>query len=162
MSLDPTKTAGDDVESRCLKCKAVTNHTIIAMTGDTIAKVECRGCGGRHNYRAPEPEKKKAATTLRRRNGTIMLDSQGQPKESTGTSTGGRKISKGAVNFEALLKNKNVGAATPYAIDATLSHGILVDHTTFGLGVVTAIMPPNKAQVTFQEHGPKLLVCRLG
>ena len=36
-----TLSAGDQVESRCTKCRKVTNHIVIAMTGDTPSKVQC-------------------------------------------------------------------------------------------------------------------------
>ena len=161
MTIETTKTAGDDVESRCLKCKAVTNHTIIAMTDDTIAKVQCNSCDARHNYRAPVPEKKKTSSTRRRRDGILTVSKTGTSKAKTGASTY-KKTSIKAVNFEALIQNKDLTTAIPYAIDATLTAGDLVNHSIFGLGVVTEIQPVNKAYVTFQEHGTKLMACKLG
>ena len=163
MSVETNKTAGDDVDSRCLKCKAVTNHTIIAMSGDTIAKVQCNTCDARHNYRAPVAAKRKSSSTLRRdERGTVTVSSPGSAKTKTKTSgTPKKKISRGAVNFDALIMDKDISAAIPYRLDATLAVSELITHTIFGLGVVMEIILPNKVQVTFREHGNKLLVCNL-
>jgi len=159
MPLETTKTAGDDIESRCLKCKDVTNHTIIAMTADTIAKVQCNSCQARHNYRPPLAEKKKTSSTRRRRDGATVSSTTTKAKKTTKSPS--KRASRGAVNFEALIQDKDVTAAIPYTISATLTSGDLINHSIFGLGVVMAIMPPNKAQVTFQEQGSKILVCKL-
>jgi len=45
--------AGDLSEARCTRCRAVTNHTIIAMVGSTPARVRCNTCDGDHNDRPP-------------------------------------------------------------------------------------------------------------
>jgi hypothetical protein len=158
MPIETNKTAGDDVDSRCLKCKAVTNHTIIAVAGETIAKVQCNTCGARHNYRAPVAEKKKSSATLRRRGDTGAVTVSGSAKAKT-TMAPKKRVSRGAVNFDALIIGKDVSAAIPYRLDAALSVSDLIQHTIFGLGVVMEIILPNKVQVTFQEHGSKLLVC---
>ena len=44
MVSDTQLESGKEVGSKCLKCKGVTNHTIIAMAGGEIAKVECNVC----------------------------------------------------------------------------------------------------------------------
>ncbi len=160
MTLETNKTAGDEIDSRCLKCKDVTNHTIIAMTGDTIAKVECNTCGARHKYRAPVAEKKKTSSVRRRRDGVMTESNKGTTKAKA-SKTVGKKVTQAAVKFEALIKDKDVSTAIPYTIDAILAVGDLVNHSIFGLGVVMAIKPPNKAEVTFRELGSKLMICKL-
>lgn len=161
MTLETNKTAGDEVDSRCLKCKDVTNHTIIAMTGDTIAKVQCNTCGARHKYRPPVAEKKKSSSVRRRRDGLVTESSSGIPKAKSKKTTG-KKVLRAAINFEALIQDKDVNAAIPYTIDAILTTGNLVNHSIFGLGVVMETKHPNKAQVTFRELGSKLMICKLG
>ncbi len=163
MIIETNRTAGDDVESRCLKCKAVTSHTIIAMTGDTIAKVQCNTCDARHNYRPPIAEKMKVASTRRRRDGVEVVSRSKavKAKMNTHLSTG-KKTSAKAVNFEALIQGKDINAAIPYAIDAILSAGDIVNHSIFGLGVVSEIVPVNKAYISFREHGTKLMACKKG
>ncbi|RQW78018.1 MAG: hypothetical protein EHM51_00770, partial [Geobacter sp.] len=42
--------AGDNIEARCTRCRKVLNHTIVAMVGDRVVRVECNTCKGMHNY----------------------------------------------------------------------------------------------------------------
>ena len=58
-------TAGDEVDSKCTKCKLILAHTIVAMVGDQIARVKCNTCGGEHAYRPPPSASE--ATAKRRR-----------------------------------------------------------------------------------------------
>src|SRR5258708_17991440 len=52
----PTKPLkpGAEVDSYCTKCRMDLLHRIIAMNNGKIIRVECRTCGGHHNYRAPK------------------------------------------------------------------------------------------------------------
>jgi len=51
---------GDDVDDYCVKCKRVTNHSILAMVEGEPAKVRCRTCYAEQPYRRCEvpPSKK--------------------------------------------------------------------------------------------------------
>lgn len=42
---------GDDTDDHCTRCHRLTNHTIAAMVGDTIASVTCNTCGFQHPYK---------------------------------------------------------------------------------------------------------------
>ncbi|MBU0485413.1 MAG: hypothetical protein KKB30_12990 [Proteobacteria bacterium] len=161
MPIEKIKTAGDQIESRCLKCKVVTNHIIVAMTGETIAKVQCNSCGGSHNYRPPVAEKKKTSSIMRRRDGALTVSNADKTKAER-NATPRKKVVRGRVNFEALIKDQNLDSAIPYAMDVTLTEGNLIKHPTFGYGIVMETMAPNKAQISFQEHGAKILMCKLG
>ena len=44
--------AGENIASYCTKCKLVIDHAIVAMDGETIAKVKCKTCGSAHKYRS--------------------------------------------------------------------------------------------------------------
>ena len=46
--------AGSTIETRCTRCKGVLNHTIVAMVGEKIVRVECSTC---HNMHAYHPDK---------------------------------------------------------------------------------------------------------
>lgn len=57
---------GDDIDDFCIKCKRVTNHSVLAIVGDAPAKVRCRTCYHEQEFRdsvAPptKRELKKAA-----------------------------------------------------------------------------------------------------
>jgi len=51
---------GDDVDDYCIKCKRVTNHSIVSLLGEDPAKVRCRTCYNDHDFRRCEvpPSKK--------------------------------------------------------------------------------------------------------
>ncbi len=140
-----TVTAGEEIDSKCLKCKDVTHHTIIAMKEEKIAKVKCNICGGKHIYRPAEPAKtkKKSAAT----------------KKTTTTKTS-LAVKRAADNFTKILKGRNVDEAIPYAMTSLFSNDDLVKHPTFGVGIVTTTIPPNKIELTFIE-GSKILICQL-
>lgn len=57
---------GDDIDDFCVKCKRITNHSIVSLLNGEAAKVRCKSCYGEHDYRreiAPPTKKdlKKAA-----------------------------------------------------------------------------------------------------
>ncbi len=46
---------GDDLDDYCVKCRRLTNHSIVSMLGREPAKVRCRTCYNDHDYRRGEP-----------------------------------------------------------------------------------------------------------
>jgi hypothetical protein len=144
LTIEKNLEAGSEVGSRCLKCKDFTNHTILAMAEGQVAKVQCKVCGGRHNYRPATPEKPEGA----------------KKKAAPRTSGVNARIAKAEAGFEALLGKRDPSKAKPYAMTATFKKGDLLDHPTFGLGVVTGILKPNKAEVQFRQE-TKILICVL-
>lgn len=46
---------GDEVDDYCIKCKRTTNHFILAMIGQSVAKVRCRTCYNEQEFRNCEP-----------------------------------------------------------------------------------------------------------
>jgi hypothetical protein len=140
-------TAGSEIDSRCLKCKDLTNHTVIAMADDEIAKVQCNVCGGKHKYRPAKPEK---ASPVKKK----------VSKASAAKTAAALKEKKAAASFEAMFKERNTAEAKPYAMTATFNNNDIIDHPTFGLGLVTSIIPADKIEVMF-KNGSKILICVL-
>lgn len=131
--------AGSEINSRCLKCKAVTNHTIIALVDGKVAKVLCNVCGGQHNYRPEKPEQARAPKTTR----------------TYGVAARQAKVE---AHFEELIAGRDPSAALTYDMTAVFKEGALLDHPTFGLGVVIERVMPDKIEVLFRQ-GSKLLLC---
>ncbi len=57
---------GDVIDDFCVKCRRLTNHSVVSMVNGGAAKVRCRTCYSDHDYRneqAPPSKKdlKKAA-----------------------------------------------------------------------------------------------------
>lgn len=58
---------GDVIDDHCVKCRRITNHSIVSLVNGNAAKVRCRTCYHDHDYRheqAPPSKKdlKKAET----------------------------------------------------------------------------------------------------
>lgn len=143
-------TAGDEVDSNCLKCKGLTNHTIIALVEDKIAKVQCNVCGARHNYRPAKAEKNVKMTSVTRKDGKIV---------SNRTVATPKKTKKEA-GYEKLLAGRNLAEAIPYTMTTTFKQNDLVDHPIYGIGIVTATIQPDKIELTLKE-GVKKFICKL-
>jgi len=141
---EKTPVTGGHIESKCNRCEQVTNHIVVAMVGEKVVRVECNCCGTTHAYRSPKPTKN---------------SSPRKPAAPRKTAA-----EKAAARNEAAWQEQ-VGAldpsgAVPYAMDARLAKGLLVSHPSFGLGLVTETVKPNKAEILF-ESGSKLLRCAL-
>jgi len=139
-------TAGDIVESHCTKCRKIMNHTVVALAGEKIARVECNTCHGVHNFRGP-----KAPSPV-----------SGKPAGNKRKPVGNSKRNPAAAEkaeWEALQTDWNPEKATPYAMDETYRVKDLLRHAIFGLGVVTRQAGPHKMEVLF-SGGKKLLRCQ--
>lgn len=146
---DPTRSPGDIVEARCTRCRTVTNHTIIALVETRIARVQCNTCGGMHNYHPPK------ATPAPR-----AARSKPAPAARPGRA---KATAKGAAEADSALwlercSAVDPGQGLPYAMDRSFPADSLVNHPTFGLGLVLALHPPGKVEILFRE-GRKLLRC---
>lgn len=41
---------GDVIDDHCIKCRRLTNHSIVSLMDGQVAKVRCRSCYHEHNY----------------------------------------------------------------------------------------------------------------
>jgi hypothetical protein len=51
---------GDVIDDHCVKCRRITNHSIVSLVNGEAAKVRCRTCYHDHDYRHEQapPSKK--------------------------------------------------------------------------------------------------------
>lgn len=140
--------AGDIIEASCTRCRSVLNHTIVAMVGEKVVRVECNTCHGVHNYREKVEKKTPAAGTTARR---TTAAAPREPKRDPGAAD--------REEWESLSPSMDQSRAIPYDIEGCFKLNDLVSHPVFGLGVVKTVIKPNKMEVLF-EHGRKLLRCR--
>jgi hypothetical protein len=138
--------AGDEVESKCTKCKLVLAHTIVAMVGDAIARVKCNTCGGEHTYRAPPSASE--ATAKRRR---------AERKTSASEKAGGVST---ASEYDGLMRGRDSASAPTYSPSMTLQADELISHPKFGIGLVTEVKEGQKAHVAFPDGGRILVFGR--
>jgi hypothetical protein len=59
-------------------------------------------------------------------------------------------------DFDRLMKGRDFSKNTRYSVKATFKLEDVVDHPTFGLGLVTSVKGPEKVEVLFKD-GPKVL-----
>ena len=133
--------AGGHIAARCTRCKTNTNHTIVAMVGDRVARVECNTCGSIHNYHAEKQEKAPS------------------PRRATSGSDKPR-MTKTQRQWEESLASADPDEAIAYNMTTPMGEGMLIRHPSFGLGRVVGIIKPNKMEVRFAS-GLKLLRCTL-
>ncbi len=50
---------GDDIDDFCVKCRRITNHSIVSLLNGQPAKMRCRTCYHEHDFRNSEPPPKK-------------------------------------------------------------------------------------------------------
>jgi len=141
------KSAGDIVETNCTKCRAIMNHTIVAMVGELIVKVECNTCRSTHKYHPPKEAK--APVSPRASRGTTTTAPRREKKNPA---------AEAAAEWEALQATIDPDRAVPYDMNVPCRAKSLISHPLFGLGIVQKITSPNKMEVLFKD-GRKLLRC---
>ena|SRR5579864_2954189 len=59
----PDLRLGDVIDDYCVKCRRLTNHSIVSLLNGAAAKVRCRTCYSDHDYRNEQapPTKKELA-----------------------------------------------------------------------------------------------------
>jgi hypothetical protein len=50
---------GDVIDDHCVKCRRITNHSVVSMLNGEPAKVRCRTCYNEHDYRHEQAPPKK-------------------------------------------------------------------------------------------------------
>lgn len=128
-----TLEAGADVDAYCTRCKLVLAHVIVAMRGSRPVRVECKTCGSVHAFKSELPKKRTARRTAAR-DTTAMAQAE----------------------YETLMQGRDMSQALRYKIADEFSVEDVIDHKTFGIGLVTKVLSDNKIEVAFQG-GPKIL-----
>jgi len=141
--------AGDIVETRCTKCRVIMNHTIVAMVGEQIVKVECNTCHSVHKYHATKEAKEQKSPSVTR---TARTPSASPRRERRDPAA------EAAAEWESLLAGVDPERALPYDMNGVYRVKSLVAHPTFGLGVVMQLIQPNKMELLFRD-GRKRLRC---
>ncbi len=127
-------TVGKTVDSWCARCKLMLAHTIESVVNAKITRTHCNTCGAQHAYRANPP-------------GTAAA------KKRSGTTTRGRSTKQAAppVDYQALLRGKDIGKARPYKISDRFQPKEIINHPVFGMGLVVAVRDTTKIDVGFAD-----------
>ena len=146
---------GSEVDAWCTKCRMDLLHRIIAMEGPKIARVECRTCGGHHNYRRPK-------------SGPAASPARGdRPPKAASAAKGPAALSprKAAAHeaerqrestWEKAVLGKPVASFRAYRASQTFNSGDLIRHGKFGDGYIVRVIDRQKVEVMFKD-GPRTL-----
>lgn len=52
---------GDVIDDYCVKCRRITNHSVVSLVNHEAAKVRCRTCYNEHDFRHGEAPPKKVS-----------------------------------------------------------------------------------------------------
>ena len=157
---------GSIIESICGKCNDVMGHTIMAMVGTEIIKVECRVCHSVHRYRPPvRVGKGKSTVTMKKgRDGEPVSSRQATIAKSTRSTmpkSAAARVSAAAAAqkaWQSAMHKRDGETPRAYAMKESFAAGEFIEHSLFGRGEVTALVPPDKMDVLFEE-GTKRLLC---
>lgn len=126
---------GQEIETKCGKCKAETLHTITSVKEGKIAKVMCNICNSYHIYRAKKEKVVKA--------------------KATGTKTP-KTTRRGRMSWDNLILEVQEKEVSDYSTDGDFREIRAIRHKTFGVGIVTKVHNAHRIEVVFKE-GTKLL-----
>mgnify|MGYP006278310221 CR=1 FL=1 len=133
--LGPKLRVGGDVDSWCTRCRMVLSHTVMAMRGGEVIKVQCNTCGSQHRYRAEAPGQGGKRAPRRKASGTWA---PAPPKRAP-------KI------WQEAIAGKDLSNPVPYHPKSTYTVGQVLMHGRFGTGVVMGVKEGGKIVVVFED-----------
>ena len=146
---------GSEVDAWCTKCRMDLLHRIIAMEGPKIARVECRTCGGHHNYRRPKSAPAPLTKTERAPSKTATTRSS-PPAMSSRKAAAHEAERQRESTWEKAVLGKPVTSFRSYRASQTFASGDLIRHGKFGDGYIVRIIDRQKVEVMFKD-GPRTL-----
>ena len=131
------------VITRCNRCKMDLAHTIVAIVGNDIKRVQCNTCGSPHNFNYSRKKNE---------------DDEDKPKTILKPTRREMPIPLGA--WSRKLDGRDYSTAKNYSPKEKFVQNDLINHPTFGMGVVEKVLDNKKVEVLFQS-GLKILICNM-
>lgn len=128
---------GGNINAWCTKCKLELEHTIVAMVDNYPKRVKCNTCNGQHNFRGRPSEKKRSSS-----------------KSPARKKTKSQKTNY--IEYLSRLSGTDPSQAVKYSISGNFDRDVIINHPTFGIGIVSSVIQAKKIEVLF-EDGPRLL-----
>ena len=137
MTTDKDRTpVAQNVVALCTKCQLQLNHVVVAHNEKgTVERVRCLTCGTEHKFHS---DKKKA------------------PRKTAKKHPVAPRVDFAKI-FEELAEKFKDKPALSYSMSGSFKKDDVIDHQTFGKGIVTQAYP-DKMEVAFSD-GPRVLVC---
>lgn len=142
MTIRNATRVGGEIDASCGKCELNLAHTIIAMVGPKVVKVKCNTCGGEHQYRGEQP--------------LVKATSFAAPKRAASSASTAPKKPTVVLSWDEQFKGKDLSRAKKYSPKETFVVDDVVDHPTFGLGLVRAVRG-DKVEVAFKQEDKVLI-----
>ena len=130
-----TLSQGDKIEARCTKCRKNSPHLIVSLSDGQPEQVQCQVCDRQHKFRPP----------TKVRSVSLKLASEKRAAENEKWEQ---------VNLDSKTTN-----AKAYSMDMGYKVDTLINHPSFGVGVVQRLAGVRKMEVLF-EKGTKILRCK--
>ena len=128
----------EDIVAYCTNCKLDLAHVIVAFDGEKVKKVLCKTCDKEHVYKAPKKGKAPA-------------------KKKKTTATSKKIVISPLEEWEKAMDQSKDAPINVYEQDGSFKEGEKVDHHSFGKGLITKLIHPNKMEVIFEE-GTKFMI----
>lgn len=143
MALPNSIRVGGEIDAFCTKCDLNLAHTIIAMVGPKVVKVKCNTCDSEHMYRGTQP--------------LVKATSFAAPKKSaTGSAARAPRAATVKMSWEDQFAGKDLARAKKYSPRETFVVDDIVDHPTFGIGLVIAVRV-DKVDISFKADTKTLV-----
>ncbi|UCE71543.1 MAG: hypothetical protein JSU99_09690 [Nitrospiraceae bacterium] len=129
--------AGEGLNAWCPRCTMQSEHTIISIIDNAPKRIKCNTCEEHHTWSAK-----------------LSGKSHGQLK-----STGRRERSKEALykTYLTRLAESDPAHSIKYTIKGNFEKDQIIEHITFGIGLVLSVIQENKIEILFKD-GPRLLI----
>ena len=128
---------GKEILAYCTSCKMDLINVIVAMKGDRAHKVQCKTCKKEHVFKAP-----KGITTPSEKVAKVK-----KPRAKKSDADNELSI---AAEWEKLMMTHKNAPTKQYTTKGMFILGDKLHHPTFGDGIVSKMIYPNKLEVIFQ------------
>lgn len=134
---------GKEILSQCNKCKLILAHIIVTMkTATDPDKVMCKTCKATHTFKDPAAKKKKATIDKVIKNARL---------------TSGKRVNESIGEIWTRAITRSGAEAVSYSTKTNFKLGDIINHPSFGQGVVEKLIDNNKIEVLFKDDYKTLL-----
>lgn len=152
MPLWKSPSVGDEIDSRCPRCKEETIHRVVAMMAGSVHLVICTRCNGQHRHRASLTGGKKMTWPSERQAKVLLKYRAAQtPKRQAPLS-----------EWQAMRQSGGETEPVLYDQRQVYAEGQAIRHPVFGVGFVRRLAGPNKMEVVFADQVKVLVMDRGG
>jgi hypothetical protein len=126
-----------DIEAWCPICKQKSGHTIITIFKNSPKRIKCNACDEHHNLSAKSPGENRTKTK--------SLTRKSRSKEAT------------YQEYLSRLTGGDPANSIKYNIKGNFKKDEIIDHLSFGIGIVLSVNKADKIRILFKD-GPRLLI----